>query len=218
MNNNILLRANNIYKSYIEGSKEKTVLKDINLEVSCGERIAIIGPSGSGKTTLLKILSALDTPTKGEVYFETINLSKLRMTQNEQLRLKEFGFVFQNYNLISTLTAQENIMLPYFAAHKSSKNINSILDKLNLLECKDLFPCQLSGGEQQRVAIARAMINEPKILFADEPTGNLDLENRDTVIKLLSNYCCKDETALIFVTHDSYLTQYATRVIHLAKL
>lgn len=215
--NNEIMQATNIYKSYKENDQKNLVLQDINVNISLGEKIAIVGPSGAGKTTLLKILSALDVPTKGNVCYKGINFKDLKDSEKEHLRLREFGFVFQNYNLISTLTAEENVMLPFYAANGSNSEIDNLLDKLGLLECRKLFPHQLSGGEQQRVAIARAMINNPQILFADEPTGNLDLENRDRVINILSSYCSDENASLVFVTHDVYLTKFANKVVHLRK-
>lgn len=180
------------------------ILKGVDLRVNAGEAIAIVGASGSGKTTLLSLLAGLDTPTKGEIIVDGQSLGKLSEDQRAECRLGKIGFVFQNFDLLTSLNALENVMLPLeLNGEKSAKTLAmEILTKVGLQQRYKHFPRQLSGGEQQRVAIARAYVIKPKILFADEPTGCLDIATGDKIIDLLFDLKKQIKSSLIFVTHD----------------
>jgi putative ABC transport system ATP-binding protein len=180
------------------------ILKGVDLRVNAGEAIAIVGASGSGKTTLLSLLAGLDTPTKGEIIVDGQSLGKLSEDQRAECRLGKIGFVFQNFDLLTSLNALENVMLPLeLNGEKNAKTLAmEILTKVGLQQRYKHFPRQLSGGEQQRVAIARAYVIKPKILFADEPTGCLDIATGDKIIDLLFDLKKQIKSSLIFVTHD----------------
>jgi putative ABC transport system ATP-binding protein len=180
------------------------ILKGVDLRVNAGEAIAIVGASGSGKTTLLSLLAGLDTPTKGEIIVDGQSLGKLSEDQRAECRLGKIGFVFQNFDLLASLNALENVMLPLeLNGEKNAKTLAmEILTKVGLQQRYKHFPRQLSGGEQQRVAIARAYVIKPKILFADEPTGCLDIATGDKIIDLLFDLKKQIKSSLIFVTHD----------------
>lgn len=180
------------------------ILKGVDLRVNAGEAIAIVGASGSGKTTLLSLLAGLDTPTKGEVIVDGKSLGKLSEDQRAECRLGKIGFVFQNFDLLASLNALENVMLPLeLIGEKNAKALAmEILTKVGLEQRYKHFPRQLSGGEQQRVAIARAYVIKPKILFADEPTGCLDIATGEKIIELLFDLKKQMQSSLIFVTHD----------------
>lgn len=195
-----MYKLQNIYKSY---DKEKTfILNDLYFEVHEGDFVAIIGKSGSGKSTLLNILSTIDTPTKGYYIFNEKNLTKLNDNQLAEFRNQSIGVVFQSYHLIEDYTVSENVLLPLmFSNQKKQPNLDGILEKLDILPLKDKRVKILSGGEQQRVSIARAIISNPKMLLADEPTGNLDHENRDNILSILKKLNSEGMT-IIVVTHD----------------
>ncbi|CDR30510.1 Lipoprotein-releasing system ATP-binding protein LolD [Acholeplasma oculi] len=195
-----MYKLQNIYKSY---DKEKTfILNDLYFDVNEGDFVAIIGKSGSGKSTLLNILSTIDTPTKGYYIFNDKNLTKLNDNQLAEFRNQSIGVVFQSYHLIEDYTVGENVMLPLmFSNQKKQPNLDGILEKLDILPLKDKRVKILSGGEQQRVSIARAIISNPKMLLADEPTGNLDHENRDNILSILKKLNSEGMT-IIVVTHD----------------
>lgn len=195
-----MYKLQNIYKSY---DKEKTfILNDLYFEVHEGDFVAIIGKSGSGKSTLLNILSTIDTPTKGYYIFNEKNLTKLNDNQLAEFRNQSIGVVFQSYHLIEDYTVSENVLLPLmFSNQKKQPNLDGILEKLDILPLKDKRVKKLSGGEQQRVSIARAIISNPKMLLADEPTGNLDHENRDNILSILKKLNSEGMT-IIVVTHD----------------
>ncbi len=195
-----MYKLQNIYKSY---DKEKTfILNDLYFEVHEGDFVAIIGKSGSGKSTLLNILSTIDTPTKGYYIFNEKNLTKLNDNQLAEFRNQSIGVVFQSYHLIEDYTVSENVLLPLmFSNQKKQPNLDGILEKLDILPLKDKRVKILSGGEQQRVSIARAIISNPKMLLADEPTGNLDHENRDNILNILKKLNSEGMT-IIVVTHD----------------
>ena len=195
-----MYKLQNIYKSY---DKEKTfILNDLYFEVHEGDFVAIIGKSGSGKSTLLNILSTIDTPTKGYYIFNEKNLTKLNDNQLAEFRNQSIGVVFQSYHLIEDYTVSENVLLPLmFSSQKKQPNLDGILEKLDILPLKDKKVKILSGGEQQRVSIARAIISNPKMLLADEPTGNLDHENRDNILSILKKLNGEGMT-IIVVTHD----------------
>ncbi len=212
-----ILVAKKISKVYNSGSKSLSVLKDINFELEAGQSLSIIGPSGSGKTTLLGLCAGLDKPTSGELILcgETIN----NKTENEkaELRNAKVGFIFQNFQLIPTLTALENVMIPLELLGRSeAKTVSKdLLGRVGLGERMDHYPSQLSGGEQQRVSIARAFSNTPQILFADEPTGNLDEETGLSIETLLFDLNKEEKTTLVIVTHDMELAMKTDRKIRL---
>jgi putative ABC transport system ATP-binding protein len=212
-----ILRVANLSKSYQSGSKTLTVLHDITFEMDEGSTCAIVGPSGSGKTTLLGLCAGLDLPSTGEVYLHETSLFDLNEDNRARIRNELVGFVFQTFQLIPTLTTLENVMVPLEL--RGDKNVQPIaqkwLDRVGLGDRMDHYPAQLSGGEQQRVAIARAFINKPKILFADEPTGNLDNETGQLIDSLIFELNKEEGTTLLLVTHDIELAQRCERVIRL---
>jgi putative ABC transport system ATP-binding protein len=212
-----LLRVENLTKTYGGAGGTLTVLKQASFSLDPGETCAILGPSGSGKTTLLGLCAGLDLPTSGEVFLDGAPLSQLDEDGRARLRNQCVGFVFQNFQLIPTLTALENVMVPMELRGHGDVRQDAMewLEKVGLAERLSHYPAQLSGGEQQRVAVARAFINRPKILFADEPTGNLDNETSQRIIDRLFELNAEAGTALVLVTHDLELAQRAGRVIRL---
>ncbi len=213
----ILLSAEDLTKAYPSGGKELVVLDHVTFNVEQGSRIAIIGPSGSGKTTLLGLCAGLDVPSGGIVSLMGFKLNAMDEDDRAYLRNQYTGFVFQNFQLISTLTAIENVMVPLEL--RGERNVRpkakELLDRVGLGDRLHHYPSQLSGGEQQRVAIARAFITDPKILFADEPTGNLDEENAAQVIELLFGINGEAKTTLILVTHNLELAQKTDRILQM---
>lgn len=214
-----LLTLQNISKSYPFGAAQIQVLHQMNLSISQGSITAVVGSSGSGKSTLLHIMAGIDLPDKGIILFHNEDINQYNDKKKSDFRLKHFGFIFQSYHLIPTLSIYDNVILPILAAKRKSdpREIEQILEQLGLADRMFHFPHQLSGGEQQRAAIARAMINRPEIIFADEPTGNLDRFNSRLVMDLLTECCHKNGQTLVFVTHDLALQRYANHVIHLEK-
>lgn len=212
-NNKIeLIKVENMSKS-INGN---TIIKNANFSIYKGEMIAIIGKSGSGKSTLISILSGLDKPSEGNVYIEGENLYEKNERELSKFRNSKIGIIFQNYNLLNELTCIENIEVPIIFSEKGSfddKEKEKILELLDLTEKKDLYPKQLSGGEQQRTAIGRAMINKPSIIFADEPTGALDSINGERIISILKNLVLEMGTTVILVTHDLDIANQCDRKI-----
>ncbi len=210
-----ILKVNQVNKIYQSGSRSLTVLDQINFSINKSETVAITGPSGSGKTTLLGLCAGLDRATSGNVSLNNIVLDDLNEDQRAAVRNQYVGFIFQNFQLLPTLTAIENVMVPLEL--KGAKNIKSqalaLLDKVGLADRANHYPIQLSGGEQQRVSLARAFSNTPAILFADEPTGNLDGETSEKVIKLLLDLNKDAGTTLIIVTHDMELAARTSRII-----
>jgi putative ABC transport system ATP-binding protein len=212
-----MLDVERLTKSYPNGNSSLTVLKDVSLRVEAGSSCAIVGPSGSGKTTLLGLCAGLDQPTAGDVRLGGVHLSSLDEDGRARLRNELVGFVFQNFQLLPTLTALENVMVPLElrgsgGAHQEAADL---LGRVGLAERLSHYPAELSGGEQQRVALARAFINRPKILFADEPTGNLDADTGHLVIENLFALNASAGTTLVLVTHDLELAGRAQRVIRL---
>jgi putative ABC transport system ATP-binding protein len=192
------------------------VLKDITLEIAAGSVVAIVGPSGSGKTTLLALLAGLDRPTAGEVWVDGRNLAALDEDALARFRGEQVGFVFQSFHLIPTLTARENVQVPLeLRGEEAETRARELLARVGLEGREHHYPAQLSGGEQQRVAVARAFSNRPKLLFADEPTGNLDQQTGATVIELLLELNREFGTTTVLVTHDIELARRAERVIRL---
>ena len=212
-----ILSVSHVSKSYGTADHRLKVLDDIHFEIHAGDTVAIIGPSGSGKTTLLGLCAGLDRPTEGSIRLNGISLESLDEDQRARVRNQHIGFVFQNFQLLPTLTALENVMLPMEL--QGLKNIRShamdLLAKVGLANRQDHYPVQLSGGEQQRVSIARAFSNQPRILFADEPTGNLDAENSELIERLLFDLNREAGTTLVVVTHNPELADKTGRIIAL---
>lgn len=212
-----ILNIVNLSKTYTSAGRTLTVLDTINFSVASGSTNAIVGPSGSGKTTLLGLCAGLDSSTTGSVELNHINLAKLTEDQRAQVRNKYVGFIFQNFQLLPTLTALENVMVPLEL--RGEKNIRArsleLLDKVGLADRGHHYPMQLSGGEQQRVSLARAFSNAPAILFADEPTGNLDAETSEKVVKLIFDLNREAGTTLILVTHDLELAGKTQRILRI---
>ena len=192
----------------------------MTLEIKEREYISIMGPSGSGKTTLLNVIGSLDIPTKGEVLFEEKDLVKMNDTDISQFRRKNVGFVFQMYNLISDLTAWENVSLPLYYDGIKDKSIRKeraveVLKKVGLEDRINHYPAELSGGEEQRVAIARALINHPRMILADEPTGNLDSKSSEGIMNLFEEIYEKENITLVVVTHERHIAERAEKIVHL---
>ena len=217
MENTEIVKLIDVHKTYQLGISEVHALRGINLEIKYGEIAAIIGPSGSGKTTLLNIIGTLDKPTKGHVYIEGKDTAQMNEKHLTQLRRHKIGFVFQFHNLIPVLTALENVELPMIIAGKPReeriKRAKHLLKLVGLENRINHRPSELSGGEQQRVAIARALANKPKLILADEPTGELDTENSKTVMKILEEAVKEEEGTLIVVTHNPLIAKMAKRLI-----
>lgn len=215
------IRANNINKRVpINEGEPLDILQNITLNIDSESIIGIVGVSGSGKSTLLGILAGLDKPTQGEVYWDNVLLNQLTENECADLRLKNASFIFQNFELLPSFTALENVLLPLELLNNNDKNAKSkAMDCLFQVGLKDRlhhYPNQLSGGEQQRVAIARAFAVKPKILFADEPTGNLDQKTGNDIIQLIYNLNQNHQTTIICVTHDEALSQICSKIYHLA--
>jgi len=214
-----IVKVENIDKVYQIGKTQIYALRDITIELQKGEFVAVMGPSGSGKTTLLNIMGALDRPTKGKIYIEGKDLTKLSEGELSLIRRDKIGFVFQFYNLISVLTAQENIELPMLIAgvpkEKRTTRVQSLLKMVGLFERAEHKPDELSGGEQQRVAIARAMANKPAIILADEPTGDLDIETSKEVMSVLRDLAKREGVSVVVVTHNPVVAKLADRVLQI---
>jgi putative ABC transport system ATP-binding protein len=212
-----ILNIKDLSKTYQSGGQPLTVLHNINFAIQAGSTAAIVGPSGSGKTTLLGLCAGLDRSSSGMVELNNIRLDSLTEDERAQVRNQYVGFIFQNFQLLPTLTALENVMVPLEL--RGEKNIKAraldLLDKVGLASRGHHYPAQLSGGEQQRVSLARAFSNQPKILFADEPTGNLDAETSEKVVKLLFDLNREAGTTLVVVTHDLELASKTQRVIRI---
>ena len=212
-----MLRCQSLTKVFRSGDRDLTVLKDITFEVPDGGFVAVSGPSGSGKTTLLGLLAGLDLPTSGTVHLDGQELGALGEDGRARLRGEKVGFVFQAFNLIPTLTARENVQVPMeLRGETAAERAAELLARVGLAERADHYPAQLSGGEQQRVALARAFSTRPRVLFADEPTGNLDARNGAAIIELMADLNRDLGTTLLLVTHDPDLAARAHRVIRLA--
>jgi putative ABC transport system ATP-binding protein len=213
-----MLIAQQVTREYKSGDQNLAVLKDVSFTVEQGDFVAIVGPSGSGKTTLLGLLAGLDTPTRGKVILDGHDLTTMSENERARLRGEKVGFVFQTFQLIPTLTARENIAVPLELQGNdgASERAGDLLEKVGLQERGHHFPMQLSGGEQQRVALARAFANSPRILFADEPTGNLDATTGGRVFDLLATLNRESGSTIILVTHDANLAGRASRVIRLS--
>lgn len=212
-----ILNISNLYKTYKSAGRTLTVLDNINFAIGAGTANAIVGPSGSGKTTLLGLCAGLDSATSGLVALNGVDLGSLGEDKRAQVRNQYVGFIFQNFQLLPTLTALENVMVPLEL--RGEKNIKArsldLLDKVGLADRGHHYPAQLSGGEQQRVSLARAFSNSPRILFADEPTGNLDAETSEKVVKLIFDLNTEAGTTLVLVTHDLELAAKTQRILRI---
>lgn len=212
-----MLIARNLTKEFDSGAHHLTVLRDVTFEIAQGEFIAVVGPSGSGKTTLLGLLAGLDTPTRGQVILDGTDITNLSEDARARLRGEKVGFVFQTFQLIPTLTALENVQVPLEL--RGERNAESrameLLGRVGLADRVEHLPTQLSGGEQQRVALARAFANRPRILFADEPTGNLDGTTGERIVALLEELNSEAGSTIVLVTHDVALAERARRLIRL---
>lgn len=213
-----ILLVQGLTKQVSTGDSQLTILQDIHLQINSAETVAIIGASGSGKSTLLALLAGLDLPTSGKVYLDQVDIFLLNEDERAALRSKVLGFVFQSFQLLPALTALENVMLPLELAdadHAEQKS-QQLLARVGLAQRLHHYPKQLSGGEQQRVAIARAFVTAPKLLLADEPTGNLDVETGEQIIDLMFELNREQGTTLALVTHDETLSQRCSRQIRLS--
>ena len=213
------VKVEDISKIYNSGGVEVKALEHISFALKEGEFVAILGPSGSGKSTLMHILGTIDRPTKGEVYIDGTPTSKMNEDEIAEFRNKKLGFVFQAYNLINGLDAEKNVVLPLMASNMPEKErvkrADDLLTRLGLSHRLKQKPPKMSGGEQQRVAIARALVNNPSLILADEPTGNLDTKSGDEVIKLLGEVSKSGNVTIVMVTHNVDLTKYCDRVIYI---
>ena len=214
-----MLKIDNVSKIYRLGDVDVPALHNVSLTIDEGEMLCIMGRSGSGKSTLLRLLGLIDTPSKGKVYLSDKDVGKLREKERSRIRLETMGYVFQEYALLSELTAQENVYLPAKMLGRWPKEYReraiTLLDAVGLLDRMKHLPRQLSGGQQQRVAIARAMVNKPQIIFADEPTANLDSKSGKNVMETLYWLNKNFKTTIVFVSHDEADKKYASRVIRL---
>ena len=217
----ILARLENVSRIYQKGKETVEVLHELNLEIPDGDFIAIMGPSGSGKTTLLNLLGGLDKPTAGTVTVGDAELSSMSNSQLSRWRSSHVGFIFQFYNLLPVLTAHRNVELPLlltnFNAKERAKRASIALDIVGLGDRAKHYPRELSGGQEQRVAIARAIVSDPSLLLCDEPTGDLDRENADEILKLLQLLNREHGKTIVMVTHDAQAAEYAKRMLHCDK-
>jgi putative ABC transport system ATP-binding protein len=213
-----MIKIRNLKKVYLTEEVETTAINSINLDIQEGEYVAIMGPSGCGKSTLLNVIGLIDQPSGGEYFFLGQEISKFSERKRASLRKNSIGFVFQSFNLIDELTVYENVELPLlylgFSAAERRKRVNETLEHMALMARKGHFPQQLSGGQQQRVAVARAVVARPKLILADEPTGNLDSTHGEEVMKLLAELH-EAGTAVVMVTHSQAYSEYAQRIIHM---
>ncbi len=213
----LMLVARELTKEYRSGDQQLAVLRDVNFEIPTGAYVAIVGPSGSGKTTLLGLLAGLDTPSRGTVLLDGANLTAMNEDERARLRGEKVGFIFQSFQLIPTLTALENVQVPLELQGDPRAGVRAreVLERVGLADRTHHFPTQLSGGEQQRVAIARAFANAPRILFADEPTGNLDGGTGSRIVDLLESLNRESGATVVLVTHDPAVAARAARTIRL---
>lgn len=211
-----IIELSNVAKHYLMGDSVVKALDGINADIKQGEFVVIVGPSGSGKSTMMHMIGALDLPTSGKIFLDSQNIESFSESELAQIRGKKIGFVFQTFNLINTLTALENVAVPLIFQGidgvERTKRAEDILEMVGLSHRKDHLPSELSGGERQRVAIARALANDPDVILADEPTGNLDSKTGKSIMKIFQDLNKRGKT-IIFVTHDLELTKYATKII-----
>lgn len=216
-----LITIDHVSKRYEEGGVERTILNDVSIEFGCGEFVVLLGKSGSGKSTLLNLIGGIDAPTSGDVRIDGQSITKMSDTARTLYRRNHIGFVFQSFNLIPTLTVMENVLLPVELSssavkRRSGKKLaENLLEQVGLLERAKTYPDRLSGGEQQRIAIARALVNDPLVVLADEPTGNLDAETGAIVLQLLDQLTRRAGKNLVMVTHSEEVIGVADRVLNL---
>ncbi len=217
-----LIRLHDVTKTYHRGEVDVPVLKGVSLEIRRGEMVALMGASGSGKSTLMNILGCLDRPTSGEYWLDGQEVSRLTGDERAMIRNRKIGFVFQNFNLLARTRALENVIMPlgYTNARLREREARTraatLLERVGLGDRLDHEPSQLSGGQQQRVAIARALVNNPPLVFADEPTGNLDSKTSREVLQMFQRLCADDGITVVLVTHDAGVAEYARRVIRIS--
>ncbi len=213
-----MIKTNNLTKVYRTDEVETTALNNIDIEIKKGEFVSIMGPSGCGKSTLLNIVGLIDNPSGGEYWFLDQEVANFSERQRSQLRKNNIGFIFQSFNLIDELTVFENVELPLIytkvGARERRERVDEVLEKMNMMHRRNHFPQQLSGGQQQRVAVARAIVNNPKLILADEPTGNLDSANGNEVMKTLV-HLNKEGATIVMVTHSQYCAEFGNRIIRL---
>ena len=216
-NNQTIIELKNVWKTYKMGTNKVHALRGLNLEVKKGEFLSIMGPSGSGKSTAMNMVGCLDTPTKGTIMLSGKNISKLSESDLAQIRGKKIGFIFQKFNLITSMTAKENVALPLIfqdiSPIKREKKAREYLELVGLKERMNHTPNELSGGQQQRVAIARALSNDPEVILADEPTGNLDSQSGTTLMNFLKKLHKEKNTTIVLVTHDEKVAKEADRIV-----
>ena len=215
-----VLNVEDVSRTYDSAAGKIVALSNINFTIKKREFVSIVGPSGSGKSTLLNILGALDKPSSGMVMIDGVDLFSLRDSEISRIRNKQIGFIFQSYNLINRMTVQENVEFPYILAESTGINNRhqrsiGLLEDLGIKDKAKLKPTSLSGGEQQRVAIARALINNPSVILADEPTGNLDTRTGRQIVDMLRSMCIKYGTTIVMVTHDTEFARLADRSVYL---
>ena len=215
MKNDVVVEVKNVSKVYESQSGSNRVLDNVNLSIRKGEFVGIAGDSGSGKTTLLNLVGGMDSVSEGTIIVAGDDISSLNERQRTLFRRNKVGFIFQDYNLIQELTVYENIILPFQLKKRKieEENIDRYLDMLKLMDKKNAFPMQLSGGEAQRAAVLRSLLSEPDIILADEPTGNLDSKNTQVVVKLMEYFSSQMRKTILFVTHNMELTQYCSTVM-----
>jgi len=213
-----MIKTEALIKIYKTDDVETTALNKVNLEIKEGEFVSVMGPSGCGKSTLMNVLGMIDSPTGGNYYFNGKEIGSLSERKRSDIRKHNLGFVFQSFNLIDELTVFENIELPMLYTKVPTadrkKKVEALLESMSIMHRRNHFPQQLSGGQQQRVAVARAIVNEPKLILADEPTGNLDSTNGDEVMKILSELNAKG-TTILMVTHSQYCAEFSNRIIRM---
>ncbi len=216
-----LIRLTDVHKTYVLGEVELTVLRGVSLDIHAGEMVSLMGASGSGKTTLMNLLGCLDRPTSGAYWFEGELISSLNADQLARLRGRKIGFVFQNFNLLPRTAAIDNVMMPLeyavpgISAAEARNRAESLLIRVGLAERMHHEPSQMSGGQQQRVAIARSLVNRPKLLLADEPTGNLDSHTSEEILRLFQQLNDEEGITILLVTHDSGVGRHAHRIIRM---
>ncbi len=213
-----MIKTTNLTKVYRSDEVETTALNEVNIEIKEGEFVSVMGPSGCGKSTLLNVLGMIDSPSGGDYFFNGKEVGRLSESKRSDVRKHNLGFVFQSFNLIDELTVFENVELPMLytkvpAAERKTR-VNELLEGMNIMHRRNHFPQQLSGGQQQRVAVARAVVNKPRLILADEPTGNLDSSNGDEVMKILSELNASG-TTILMVTHSQYCAEFGNRIIRM---
>lgn len=213
-----MIKTKDLTKIYQTDEVETTALNNVNFEIKEGEFVSVMGPSGCGKSTLLNVIGMIDSPTNGEYYFNGEEVGHLPERKRSNIRKHNLGFVFQSFNLIDELTVFENVELPMLytkvPSQERKQRVEELLEGMNIMHRRNHFPQQLSGGQQQRVAVARAIVNKPKLILADEPTGNLDSSNGDEVMKILSELNASG-TTILMVTHSQYCAEFGNRIIRM---